>query len=423
MQKDDNLEGDFAAIIQAMPSLADKLKALGVKVGAADLTPPAAAPRPKIAALLPGEFRPTPAGEVFVVEQVFSAAYRHGVMPLSFSLSPLVIEWLGDERLGNFQREDLVFLDTETSGLAGGSGTLAFLVGVGRFEGEDFRLAQFFLSDPAEEPALLEALAEFLAPAQAFVTFNGKAFDIPLLTTRFSLHRIPLPYKGFAHLDLLPLARRLWRDRLPSRALKYLEEHVLKAQRSSEEVPGYEIPWLYFDYLRSGDPRPLVGVFYHNAMDVVAMAALLAHVCDLLEHPFDGRVEHGLDFIALGKLFEDLGRWEQAARLYERGLETNLTESDFAVAVKRLSILQKRRGNLEEALRWWEEAAAAGHIYAMIELAKYHEHRQRDVARALHWAQMAQQQVNRLPLPPYLRRHWLGEIEHRLARLQRKAGV
>lgn len=405
------------------PSLADKLKALGVKIGAADLTPPAAASRPKIASLIPGEIRSTASGEVFVAEQVFPADYRHGAMPLSFSLSPLLGEWLADERFDRIPRENLVFLDTETSGLSGGSGTLAFLVGVGRFEDESFRLVQFFLHDPAEEPALLEELARFLAPAQAFVTFNGKAFDLPLLTTRFSLHRIPLPYRDFAHLDLLPLARRLWRDRLPSRALKYLEEHVLQAQRSSEEVPGYEIPWLYFDYLRSGDPRPLTGVFYHNAMDVVAMAALLAHVCDLLEHPFDGRVEHGLDFIALGKLFEEVGRWEQAARLYERGLETDLTESDFAVAVKRLSILQKRRGNLGEAIRWWEEGAAAGHIYAMIELAKYHEHRQRDVARALYWTEMARQQVNRLSLPPYLRRHWLREIEHRRLRLQRKAGV
>ena len=92
-----------------------------------------------------------------------------------------------------------------------------------------------------------------------------------------SLHRIPVPYKGYSHLDLLPLARRLWRDRLKSRALKYLEQNVLGLTRSSEEVPGYEIPWLYFDYLRTGDARPLAGVFYHNAMDVVAMAALLTH--------------------------------------------------------------------------------------------------------------------------------------------------
>ena len=140
-----------------------------------------------------------------------------------------------------------------------------------------------------------------------------------------------------------------WRDRLESRALKYLEEHVLGLTRSSEEVPGYEIPWLYFDYLRTGDVRPLAGVFYHNAMDVVAMAALLTHMNEMIQNPFEGRVQHGLDFVALGKLFEDLGHWDEAARLFERGLESGLNEADFGVAVKRLSSLQKKRGDLGEA--------------------------------------------------------------------------
>ncbi|MGE5776942.1 MAG: ribonuclease H-like domain-containing protein, partial [Chloroflexota bacterium] len=274
-----------------------------------------------------------------------------------------------------------------------------------------------------EEPAMLEAIAKFLAPAQALVTFNGKAFDAPLLTTRYRLHHIPVPYQEYAHLDLLPLARRLWRDRLESRALKYLEEHILGLRRSSEEVPGYEIPWLYFDYLRTGDARPLAGVFYHNAMDVVAMAALLAHVNEMLQNPYAGSVEHGLDFIALGKLFEDLGHWEEAARLFERGLEAGLTEADFGVAVRRLSILQKRRGDFSEAVRLWEAAAANGHIYAHIEMAKYYEHKCRDVKTALKWTRSALEHVERLDLPAYMRKHWQEEIDHRLQRLARKDSI
>ncbi|NTU56229.1 MAG: ribonuclease H-like domain-containing protein, partial [Anaerolineales bacterium] len=255
------------------------------------------------------------------------------------------------------------------------------------------------------------------------VTFNGKAFDAPLLSTRYRLHQIPIPYKGYSHLDLLPLARRLWRDRLESRALKYLEEHVLGLTRSSEEVPGYEIPFLYFDYLRSGDARPLEGVFYHNAMDVMAMAALLAHMNDMLENPYDGKVQHGLDFVALGRLFEDLGHWEEAARLFERGLESGLGESDFRAAVTRLSILQKRRGDLAEAVRLWEESAKRGHLYAFIELAKHYEHKQRDVKSALKWAKSALKLVEKSDLTAYERRHWLEEIEHRMDRLNRKAGI
>lgn len=405
------------------PSLTDKLKALGVKVGTADLSAPQPVTHYPIDSIVPGFYRPTALGEIFVAEQTYPADYRHGISPILPAASfPLIAEWANDARLANLPLEKYAFLDTETSGMAGGTGTYAFLVGAGRFVGGQFLLQQFFMRDPAEEAAMLEGLANFFAPCEALVTFNGKAFDAPLLVTRYSLHRIPLPFKNYAHLDLLPLARRLWKDRLPSRALKYLEEHVLGIKRASEEVPGYEIPWLYFDYLRTADARPLFGVFYHNAMDVVAMAALLSRVSDLLANPFAGRVEHGLDFIALGKLFEHLNHWDDAARLYERGLESELTESDFEVALKRLSILQKRRGDLSQAVRLWEEAAGQGHLYAFVELAKYHEHTRRDAGGALKWTQAALKRVKDSDLPKYMLNYWLDELKHRQARLERKMG-
>lgn len=406
-----------------MASLTDKLKSLGVKVGTAHLSPPVPAGHP-IDSVVAGTVRATPLGEVFVSEQTYGKDYLHGnTSPhSSFPLS-LISQWANDPRVAELPINKFAFLDTETSGLSGGTGTYAFLVGAARFVEDKLVLQQFFMRDPDEEPALLEGLSHFLAPCEALVTFNGKAFDAPLLVTRYSMHRIPLPFKNYSHLDLLPLARRLWRDRLPSRALKYLEQHVLEFTRASEEVPGYEIPWLYFDYLRSGDARPLSGVFYHNAMDVVAMAALLNHVCEMTANPYEGRVQHGLDFIALGKLYEDLGHRDQAARLYERGLEYGLEESDFGVAVKRLSILQKKRGDVGQALRLWEGAAAAGHVYAHIELAKYHEHKMRDVKASIKWAKSARKLVQHADLPPYIRKHWLEEIDHRLLRLERKAGL
>lgn len=406
-----------------MSSLADKLKSLGVKTANALPTPPQPASH-SIDSVVAGTFFSTPLGEVFVAEQVFGEEYRHGaISPYGdFPLS-LISQWANDPRIAEIPIHKFAFLDTETSGVSGGAGTYAFLVGAARFVDGKFVLKQFFLRDPAEEPAMLEALLRFLAPCEGLVTFNGKSFDAPLLVTRYSLHRIPVPFKGYAHIDLLPLARRLWRDRLPSRALKYLEEHVLGFTRSSEEVPGYEIPWLYFDYLRSGDARPLEGVFYHNAMDVAAMAALLGHVSEMLADPYNGRVQHGLDFIALGKLFEDLGHWDEAARLYERGLESGLEESDFGAAVKRLSILQKRRGDLSRAVPLWEEAAGKGHVYACIELAKYYEHKARDVKASIKWTKAARREVEKSDLPVYIRKHWLEEIDRRMARLERKAGL
>ena len=407
------------------PSLADKLKALGVKVGTADLTPSVPSTggmKTPIQRVVPGDIRQTARGEAFVSEQTFGADYRHGSQSILLT-SPLdaISAWAKDPRLSLFPLSSFAFLDTETSGLSGGTGTYAFMVGVGRFEGETFRLAQFFLRDPAEEPAMLEALLDFLAPAHALVTFNGKAFDAPLLNTRYALHSIPTPLREFSHLDLLPLARRLWRDRLPSRALKYLEENILDAPRSTEEVPGYEIPWLYFDYLRTGDATPLKGVFYHNAMDVVAMAALLSHVAAMLHDPFDGRVQHGLDFIALGKLYEDLRQWDLAARLFEHGLTHDLTEADFGSALERLSHLQKRRGDVGEAVRLWEGAAAQGHIYAHVELAKHYEHRLRDYAEAMKCSKSALELVKSSELPAYVKKHWKQELDHRLARLKAKS--
>ncbi|MBI5953508.1 MAG: ribonuclease H-like domain-containing protein [Chloroflexi bacterium] len=404
-----------------MPSLADKLKSLGVKTGNEIPTPPKADSH-SIDSVVAGSFHPTPRGDAFVAEQIFDEDYLHGdVSHLVKSPLSLISEWANDVRIAELPLGKFAFLDTETSGMAGGTGTYAFLVGVGRFIDGKFNLRQFFLRDPSEEPAMLEALIHFLAPCEGLVTFNGKAFDAPLLYTRYSLHRIPPPFKDYAHLDLLPLARRLWRDRLPSRALKYLEEHVLGFTRASEEVPGYEIPWLYFDYLRTGDARPLGGVFYHNAMDVVAMAALLGHVSDMFADPY-GRVEHGLDFIALGKLYEDLNHWDEAARLFERGLESGLDESDFGVAVRRLSILQKKRGDVEQAIPLWEQAAKQGHIYAHIELAKYYEHKKRDPKTAITWAKSARKEAEHAE-PAYVRKHWLDEIDHRLKRLERKAGL
>ncbi len=414
-------------------SFADKLRSLGVKTGTTHLAPPKPESHYEIDSVVAGAFHPTPLGNVFVAQQTYDPEYRHGLSSLlsAFPFS-VISQWARDTRISDLDLSEFAFLDTETSGLSGGTGTYAFLVGVARFVDGEFRLQQFFMRDPAEEPALLEGLANFLAPCKALITFNGKSFDAPLLTTRYSLHRIPVPYKNYSHIDLLPLARRLWRDRLPSRALKYLEENILGLARSTEEVPGYEIPWLYFDYLRTGDARPLGGVFYHNAMDVVAMAALLSHINNMLETPYDGHVQHGLDFIALAKLFEDLGHWDEAARLFERGLEWDpstaevkqgLTESDFGLAVKRLSILQKKRGDLNEAIRLWQAAAERGHLYAFVELAKHYEHKLRDIKTALKWTRSAMLCAEKMEMPTYMRKHWLDEIARRLERLERKDSI
>lgn len=403
-------------------SLSEKLKSLGVKIGVRDLPPPRPREPYPIERVVPGRFQETSHGEVYVVEKWYPLEHRHGCATLQIT-SPLhvIAEWVGEPRLADAELDTFAFLDTETTGLAGGTGTYAFLVGVGRYDGEEFHLAQFFMRDPIEEPALLAALTEFLWPCQALVTFNGRGFDVPLLNTRYVTNGDQSPLTSFAHLDLLPLARRLWRTRLPSRALSYLEEHILGLARTQEDVPSWVIPSLYFGYLRSGDARAMKSVFYHNAMDVLSLAALLSHVAGLLDDPLN--VVHGLDVVAIGKMFESLGRIEKAAQLYEHGLACDLPEEVYWDTVRRLSFAQKRHGNLSAAVTLWREAAGSGQIYAHVELAKFHEHQRGDYSEAAQWTEAALAMVNTPGFPRHERRRWRADLEHRLARLHTKLGV
>ena len=406
-----------------MNSLSEKLRALGVKIGARDLPPPRPRKPYPIERVVPGRFQETPHGEVYVVEKRYPLEHQHGCATLRIT-APLriIAEWAREPCLADVELDTFVFLDTETTGLAGGTGTYAFLVGVGRYDGQEFHLAQFFMRDPVEEPALLAALTEFLQPCQALVTFNGKGFDVPLLNARYIANGEQSPLASLAHLDLLPLARRLWRPRLPSRALGYLEEHILGLVRDQEDVPGWVIPSLYFGYLRSGDARSMKSVFYHNAVDVLSLAALLSHIAELLDDPLNGAVVHGLDLVAMGKMFENLGRLGKAAQLYKHGLAHDLPEEIHWDTVRRLSFAQKRRGNLSAAIALWREAAGSGQIYAHVELAKFYEHKQRDYSEAAQWTHEALALVNAPDFPRHLCSRWLADLEHRLARLHRKLG-
>jgi uncharacterized protein YprB with RNaseH-like and TPR domain len=406
-----------------MPSLSDKLKSLGVQVGASHLEPPRPRSLETLEQVIPGRLHATPAGETYVVEQIYPPDYRHGKIGLA-GMAPLqtLAVWAGEDRISQCPAPAFAYLDIETTGLSGGTGTYAFLIGAGRFNGDDFQLAQFFMRDPVEEPAQLLALEEFLAPCQTLVTYNGKSFDVPILNTRYTTQGWKTPLVDLSHFDLLHLSRRLWRDRLPSRTLGNIETFILGCRRTIEDVPGWLIPQLYFDYLRSGDANPLKGVFYHNAMDVLAMAALLNHVSHLFEDPIHAPMEHGVDLVGMARLFEDLDQLDEAVQLYRRSLEQDLPEEQQWETVQRLSFILKRSGDYGSAIALWEQAAARGQIYACVELAKYYEHQAGDYEEALHWTSSALEFVTPPSSPFYLREPWLAELEHRQARLLRLLG-
>lgn len=404
-----------------MSSLSDKLKSLGVKVGAQDLKPPQPKHPFSVEKVLGGRTQETSCGEAFAIEKTLPIDTPHGCRTLRID-EPLdrIAAWAGDLRLVGHGPYAFSFLDIETTGLGVGAGTYAFMVGVARYESESLHLAQFFMRDPAEESAMLTALIDFLQPCKGLVSFNGKGFDVPLLEARYRLNQIPSPLPRLAHLDLLPLARRLWRDRLTSRALSSLEEHILSLPRTTENVPGWMIPQIYIDYVRDGDARPLKGVFYHNEIDVLSMAALLGLIAGQLNDPLRPDI-HPLDMMAMGKMHEALGETEQAICLYRQGIDCGLPSEAHWNTVQRLASIYKRQEAWKEAIALWEQAAEAGHIYAYIELAKHYEHRERAYDQAIYWTEAALARVYAPEFPRWERQSILPELEHRLARLRHKA--
>jgi len=404
-----------------MPTLSDRLKLMGVKIGAKDLPAPKPTKTYPIEEVIAGRFIHTGNGSTYVIEEDFPANYLHGQVGLRIANSSRTIaEWAGEVKIAEQNPESMVFLDTETSGLAGGTGTFAFLVGAGRYTQDGFHLTQFFMRDPLEEPVLLLALEEFLAPSKTIISFNGKAFDVPLLNTRYTLQGWKSPFIELNHVDLLHLSRRLWRDRLPSRTLANLEVQILHASRTDEEIPGWMIPQIYFDYLRDGDARPLQRVFYHNAMDVVSLAALLNHTSSLLEDPFSRHTSEYIDLAAVARLLDDLGHTKRATELYETCLKAELPEDIYSDTLFRLSLLHKHNNNYPAAISLWEQAASRRRLYAYEELAKYFEHHSQDLEIALKWTLKALEYIDTAGLTSPELLPWKPEFQHRLKRLQRK---
>ena len=210
-----------------------------------------------------------------------------------------------------------MFLDTETTGLAGGAGTAAFLIGVGWVEGERFHVRQYFMRDYHEEAALLHGLADELARFESLVTFNGKMFDVPLLDARFRLNRARFPLGDAPHLDLLHPARRLWKARLESCRLQSLEAALMGLRRHGD-IPGEEIPQIYFDFVRRRDARKLARVFDHNRQDIVSLAALAVLACQWVE---EGCAEDARDVYSLARVLERARLYERSEAEYRRALD------------------------------------------------------------------------------------------------------
>lgn len=401
-----------------------KLRSLGVHKGAANLRPaPVKARRRAVEDLVAGRVVENNAGAFYLVEESFPLQHAHGARTLADLLAhptELPARLARNPAIAALDYRRAAFVDIETIGLAGGTGTVAFMVGLGYYAEGCFRVEQYFMRDYPEEPSMLAALAERMDGMDWLVSFNGRGFDMPILTTRFIMNRMPPRLSGAPHLDLLHPARRLWKTRLPSCRLGALEKDILGFWRDQADVPGYLVPQIYFDYLRTGDAREIARVFYHNLYDVVSMAALAGQMCHIVAA--DDPAIHPEDILRAASILEDAGEAVQAEAAYRRAIASPVSSEAREEALHRLALLCKRQGRRDEARDLWRalsEARYGADVAALVELAKDCEHRQRDCAAALQWAEQALARVEAWPPGPDKRRA-LEELEHRAERVQGK---
>ena len=335
-------------------------------------------------------------------------------------LLPDAAEEAGDPR-------QWLFLDTETTGIMGGSGTYAFMVGIAWWDAGGLEVEQFFMRDHSEEHALLVTLAERMAERRVLVTFNGKSFDWPLLETRYRMTRTLRPPAPRAHLDFLHPARNLWRLRIGSVRLKELERHVLGWNRGADVASEF-IPEIYFDFLRGGAPEPLVPIFLHNQMDLRGLAALSSRIVSLLaEADLPGK--DGFELFGLSRICERRGEATRARKHYEQSLAADeLPAETDRVARQSLARLAKREGDHSKARDLWEGMLGNSRegFEAYEQLAIYYERYIREPQRAASISRDALSELQRAKRLGTIARARYQQIrtrfEHRLARLERKAG-
>jgi uncharacterized protein YprB with RNaseH-like and TPR domain len=433
----------------AVPRLAPELRPDG------SMALPAAALRPVPAALAPGAMSTAAAvlggsvsasakGAIILVDRHYAASELHGRVRIGDIVGTLldarearaVLNPAGaraaagqpDFRLPTpDSRQSLWFLDLETTGLAGGAGTQAFLVGCAIIDRDGVSIRQFLLPGYEHEPTLLAEVAAWAAARGAIVTFNGKSFDVPLIETRYLFHRVPFPLEGMPHVDMLHPARRLWRARgtmdggvEASCSLGTLERLLAGVHRVGD-VPGFEIPARYFQFVRDGNARPLEAVLEHNRLDLISLALVMARALTLIERG-PGATRDAYECFGLARVYDTAGRTDDAEAAYVRCIEllerVGRDPETCGEALRRLAWCRRRAGRLREAAAAWQQLAELPRCPALLRreaseaLAIFHEHRARDLEAAhTHARQLLTEQ-------PIGRRR--DEAEHRLRRIERK---
>lgn len=375
-------------------------------------------------------------GAVIVVDREYRADMRHGRLPIGEIVSTIADgdeamrlmakAWPSAEGIGG----RLLFLDLETTGLFGGAGTQAFLIGCAAIDGTSIRVRQFLLPGFEHERALLSEMREWARNHGAICTYNGRTFDVPLIETRFLFHRVPCPLDGVPHLDMLHPARRMWRQRPltmgtpdpddSSCSLSVLEKQIAGLHRVGD-VPGFEIPSRFFKFVRTGDARPLEAVMEHNRLDLISLAALLARAIVLVTRGPSAAMT-AQEAYGLARVYERGGAYDNAeaslARTIEFAKRVGGEPEVHAEALRRLAWIRRRDRRPHEAAEAWNELAVLPRCAAALRreakeaLAIHHEHRLKDLEAA---RQHALDLLREGVANPARVRHRLDRLERKLA--------
>jgi uncharacterized protein YprB with RNaseH-like and TPR domain len=359
-------------------------------------------------------WRPTSHGDALLVERRFPLEYMHGGLALAEGAVVPLPSWMPDAA----RPEDLLFLDTETTGLAGGAGTLAFLICAGRFEGSEFVLRQILLLDLHQERAQVAALHSLLEESNVAVHYNGKTFDLPILEARFILNGLRLP-GHFAQLDLLHHSRRIFRGLTDSCRLQEIEARFLGLERQGD-CPGWEIPARYFRYQTTRDFRLLDPILEHNALDVLSLVTLLGRLRLACAESEESHLLQARTLVLRGRRLE-------AARAYETAAAGSLGRALREECLEQAAALYKRFRHWNDACRQWEallESSGGRYISPRVELAKVAEHEWRDLeeARRQTMAAIEAVQAGRGHAGAPGSQTSIAALLQRLARIERRLG-
>jgi uncharacterized protein YprB with RNaseH-like and TPR domain len=359
--------------------------------------------------------------------QLFENPYpldaRYGKITISSGLDIKgdILSYLSnDAAFENLDLSTALFIDLETTGLSGGTGVLPFLVGLGYYREDRFYVAQFFLGEPAEEERMIHELGQFFTQMdfQSVVSFNGKGFDIPLLETRFILHRQPFLLSELPHLDFLFSARSLWRHKHESCRLYNLAREVVEADRS-EDIPSAEIPWRYFQYLQTGNFDLIEPILYHNQEDILSLLGVVVVGAFIFAEEEGRELPDAMDFFGAGKVMEKVGEVERSVRFFKKALDGELSDEVSLLTKKKLSYFFKKSQEWENAIVLWKDIASSdvetmSQLFSFRELAMYLEHKEKKFEEARQVAEEG------LACSIGLSSYYEEDFRHRLERLKRK---